>query len=316
MKEVMEDTNTKESIEAPAPKTMEVGIQYRPTGKIYTFLADSSELASGDAVIVESESGEALGYVIVPPHVAKEGEALQGTKKVLRRASPQEIEREAARKEKALSFFATCQEKIRESGLQMKLIDVQLEDNEKKVVFIFFAEQRIDFRGLVKDLAQTLHMRIEMRQIGARDGAKYEGCLGPCGIQTCCSLYLRDFQSISISMAKHQGLTPNPAKLTGMCGKLKCCLAYEHGVYNECRKELPKQGLAVMSPSGPGKVIGYNILARECVIGLYAGGDHRFKCSELRPLTSEERDAAIAVARKAEEATEGRRRERLERRGR
>jgi cell fate regulator YaaT (PSP1 superfamily) len=188
----------------------------------------------------------------------------------------------------------------------MKLIDVEISEGGKKAVFIFFAESRVDFRALVKDLAGLLRMRIEMRQVGSRDEAKMAGCLGPCGLTTCCSTHLRQFQSISISMAKHQGLAPNPAKLTGMCGKLKCCLAYEQAAYDECRKGLLKTGSPVETSSGAGKIIGHNVLKRECIVRLYGGGEMRTPCDKCRKLTPEERDEAVAAARKAREEGEER----------
>jgi len=194
----------------------------------------------------------------------------------------------------------------------MKLIDVDITEGGKKAVFVFFAESRVDFRALVKDLAGLLRMRIEMRQIGSRDEAKIAGCMGPCGQTTCCSTHLRQFQSISISMAKHQGLAPNPAKLTGMCGKLKCCLAYEQVAYDECRKGLLKAGSPVETSSGAGKIVGHNVLKRECIVRLYGGGEIRTACDKCRKLTPEERDEAVAAARKAREEMS----ERSARRGR
>lgn len=303
---------------AVQPKPLAVGIQFRQAGKIYTFMTTNPSLEAGQPVIVEAEGGEAFAVVVAPPHEAAEGKLPQNIRRVIRLASPEEQEREHRRREQALEHFLFCRSKIRERGLPMKLVDVQLEEDGKKVVFIFFAEQRVDFRALVKDLAGALHLRIEMRQVGARDESKYRGCLGPCGLSTCCSAHLRQFQSISISMAKHQGLAPNPAKLTGMCGKLKCCLSYEHEVYNEYRQGLPKVGATVASPRGAGKVSGHNVLKRECTVRLFSGGEIRCPCEECRVLTPAEREEALTALRRVEEQNEERirqRRERRERRG-
>lgn len=287
---------------------MVAGVQFRPAGKIYTFVTEEADFKRGEAVVVEAEGGSAVGFVIVPPHEGEEGEIAQNAKKIIRKAEKEDLISLAVSREKALECFAFCRDKIREKSLPMKLVDAVVEEDGKKIVFTFFAEQRIDFRGLVKELAGMLHMRIEMRQVGSRDESKHKGCLGPCGLTTCCSLYLRQFEPISISMAKHQGLAPNPAKLTGMCNKLKCCLSYEHEAYDECRKGLPKIGAAVSSKHGSGKIIGHNVLKRECAVRLYSGGEFRCPCDELSMLTAAEKQAAIDAVRKAEEAGEERQR--------
>lgn len=295
-------------------KILAVGVQFRPAGKIYIFTTTDPTLTRGDLVLVEAQVGQSIGIIISPPKEAIEGELLPDVKKVLHRATQEEIETETKFKEQALDCFIVCRDRIHERGLPMKLVDAQIEEGGRKVVFSFFSEGRVDFRSLVKDLATTLHMRIEMRQIGARDESKYHGCMGPCGLTTCCSTYLRQFQAISISMAKHQGLAPNPAKLTGMCGKLRCCLAYEHAVYNEYRQDLPKIGAAVNSPKGAGKIVGHNVLKRECIVRLYNGGESRCTCDKCTILTHAEREAAINAAREAQENLEEKIRQRRERR--
>lgn len=281
-------------------------MQFCDAGKIYTFVTTDPTLVARELVMVETQGGPAIGRLTSPPKEIADNESPQGTKRILHRASPEEIKKFAKYREQALEYFLVCQEKVRERNLQMKLVDAQIEEDGKRIVFVFYAEQRVDFRTLVKDLAGILHMRIEMRQVGARDEAKHRGCLGPCGLHTCCSLHLRQFQPISISMAKHQGLAPNPAKLTGMCGKLKCCLSYEHDIYNEYRKDLPKIGSAVSSPLGPGKVSGHNILRKECTVRLFGGGECRCACSACSPLDAQAREAALSAARRAEEEGEER----------
>ena len=312
--EPQKDIAPPEEAKGPAnPALRAVGVQFRPAGKIYTFASEDAEISAGDLVIVESEGGTALGQVVAPPAGSAEAPP-QHAKRVLRRASPEEIDADRRRKEQALSHFALCREKVKERALPMKLVDAQIEEDGRKIVFSFFSEGRIDFRQLVKDLAGQLHMRIEMRQVGARDEAKHRGCIASCGQMTCCSLHLRQFQSISISMAKHQGLAPNPAKLTGMCGKLKCCLAYEHEVYNEYRQGLPKMGASVESPEGAGKIVGHNVLKRECTVRLFRGGETRCPCEKCRVLTPAEREAAMDAARKEYEAGIEKMRQRREKR--
>jgi cell fate regulator YaaT (PSP1 superfamily) len=300
-----------EGVNEKAP-TFSIGVQFRPAGKIYTFATHDRELVRGDRVIVEGVEGECVAEIACPSSEMGTGELPANASMILRRASAEDIESFEQLREKAVECFTTAAERIRDRQLPMKLIDVDVTDAGKKAVFIFFAENRVDFRALVKDLAGLLHMRIEMRQIGARDEAKIHGCMGPCGQTTCCSTHLRQFQSISISMAKHQGLAPNPAKLTGMCGKLKCCLAYEQAAYDECRRGMLKVGAPVETAKGTGKIVGANILKRECTVRLYAGGEVRLPSDECRKLTPEERDTALTAARKAKEEGE----ERSRRRGR
>ena len=301
----MNGSPTEQKQEGPKPADLAVGVQFRPAGKIYTFVTTDPSLKKGEEVVVESEGGSAVATVINPPSLPAKEKMPKKAKRLLRRASEEEMEKERLRRERALECFGVCQQRIRERNLPMKLVEASVTPDESKAIFSFFAEHRVDFRSLVKDLAQALRMRIEMRQIGARDEAKSMACLGPCGLPTCCSYHLREFQSISISMAKHQGLTPNPPKLTGMCGKLKCCLAYEEAAYEEQRQGLPKLGAAVECPKGVGKVVGHNVLKRECIVRLYGGiGEARCPCDQCRPLTAKERDAAIAETRKVKEGEE------------
>lgn len=293
------------------PNELLVLVQFRRAGRTYTFSTTDPTLKQGDTVMVESDEGPAYAYVVVAPKEPDEKNIPQGLKKVMRRTTAADTKEHKVLREKALSHFDACKAKIAEHKLPMKLIDTEMAEGGRKIIFYFFAEQRVDFRNLVKDLAQALHLRIEMRQIGARDETKSMGCVGPCGLETCCSQHLRQFNSISISMAKQQGLTPNPAKLTGMCGKLKCCLEYECAAYQEMRQGLPKLGAAVHCEKGDGKIIDLNILKRECAVGLYGGGMHRCPCSELRTLSNEERETAVKSAREAHEAQQEERQARI-----
>lgn len=285
-----------EDQKAAEPKKLSVGIQFRHAGKIYTFVSTDPTILFGEAVVVEAEGGNCVAFVASPPKEFGENSPKE-LRRVIRRATPEDLDLHLKRRERAVDIGDICREKIREHNLDMKLIDTEIIDGGAKAVFTFFAEQRVDFRALVKDLAGLLKMRIEMRQVGARDESKMVGSLGPCGLETCCSSHLRSFKSISISMAKQQGLTPNPAKLTGKCGKLKCCLDYEHLAYQELRKGLPKLGTSVECEKGCGKIIDLNILKRECGILLYGGGMVRCPCANAKPLSKDEREAALAKSR-------------------
>ncbi len=280
---VQDDATTKESPSAGerAGRLM-VGVQFRPAGDIYSFLTDDAELVSTDSVVVEGEHGESVATVIVASREVPAKDVPKNARKVVRRATDDDLRDHAKRREEARELFEMCEQKIMDHGLPMKLIDADLVEAGKKVIFFFSAEQRVDFRGLVKDLASALHRYIEMRQIGSRDASSFIGCMGPCGRTTCCSSFLRQFQSISIAMAKNQGLSPNPAKLTGMCGKLKCCLAYENKAYAELRKGLPKQNSWVETPKGVGKLVKLDILKQQCAVRLEGGGEVRLACRECR----------------------------------
>lgn len=284
-----------------------VGIQFRTATKIYHFTTTDDGLKIGDRVIVAGEDGPALATVIAPPSPPKG--ASPGIKPISHRATDAEINEENSRREQAHHYFKACSRKIKELALPMKLTDAELLDRGKKIRFVFYAEDRVDFRSLVKELAAILRLRIEMRQVGARDEAKYRGCLGACGqVTTCCSTFLRQFRSISIGMAKTQGLAPNPSKLTGLCGKLKCCLAYENDLYSEQRKGLFKIGNIVAAPQGTGKIINIDILTRRYLVAIDGGSLERIPADTCRRLEGEERSKRDAELVAKEEQI-GRRRE-------
>ncbi len=275
----MTQENTEQKVEAPevvneAPQVKEpkevrtAGVQFQVAGQFDTFLCKDLELSIKDKVIVDGELGERLGSIIVEPKSLPYDEVSKKINKIIRKATAQDIEKYTEVIEKSLDSYEICQERIVARNLPMKLVYAEYSNDNKKATFYFSAEGRIDFRELVKELASLLHTRIEMRQIGARDESKYLGALGPCGRCTCCSTHLREFQSISIQMAKNQGLSPNPTKLTGMCNKLKCCLFYENACYQECRKELPREGNFVETSRGRGKVVGVNCISKICDVFL------------------------------------------------
>lgn len=260
-----------------------VGVQFSSAGKVHSFEAGDHQLNIHDLVVVEGDKGPIIGKVIVPAYEEKAEEVPTNIRKVLRKAGPEDITRHQTNREEAMKAFNLCQKKIVEHGLSMKLVDVDVLTGDAKAIFYFTAEERVDFRSLVKDLATALHMRIEMRQIGARDAAKSIGSLGSCGLPCCCEMHLREFKSIAIQMAKNQGLSPNPAKLTGMCGKLKCCLIYENEMYSELKKSLPFVGSEVETPNGRGTVSNLDI-PRKLVSVRFdeTNKEIRFKSDEIK----------------------------------
>lgn len=288
------ESDTEKPAEMGSGQVLAVGVQHRIAGDIYTFTTDNEEIKTGDPVVVEGEQGESIAFVAVPPRPTLSSELPKNIKKILRVASEEDLTENAKRKEEAGDFFELCEKKIEEHKLPMKLVDAELVESGKKIVFFFFAEQRVDFRALVKDLASSVHKYIEMRQIGSRDASSFVGCMGPCGRTTCCSSFLRNFQSISIAMAKNQGLSPNPAKLTGMCGKLKCCLYYENKAYSQLRKGLPKHGNWVETPKGVGKITSLDILRRKCSVRLEEGGETKFGCDECQKIDKQQYDKSKA----------------------
>jgi cell fate regulator YaaT (PSP1 superfamily) len=263
-------TNVPENKAAPAaaPKpegTRRVaGVLFSRAGKIEFFLADGIEAKTHDLVVIKGDHQNVVGRLIVEPKDVPSSDVATNIRQILRKAAPDDIEQFNQIQEKARQGLELCARKAAEKGLPMKLIDVSYEDN--KAIFFFFAEERVDFRALVKELASALHMRIEMRQVGSRDEAKAIGALGPCGEVCCCERFLKEFNSIGIAMAKTQGLTPNPAKLTGMCGKLKCCLHYENATYLEERKNLPPVGSKVKTSSGQGVITALDVLKHQCTV--------------------------------------------------
>ena len=236
-----------------------VGVRFRKAGKIYYFNPGNLELEIGDGVIVETARGIEYGTVVSGPqewHDDVNGEPL---KPVIRKADADDLERVQANDAKEREAFAICQDKIAAHGLPMKLVDVDYTFDGSKIIFYFTADGRIDFRELVRDLAQVFRTRIELRQIGVRDEAKMLGGLGCCGRELCCATWLREFSPVSIRMAKDQNLSLNPAKISGICGRLMCCLKFENEVYEEARNGFPEVGTRVMTPDGEGKIVGINI---------------------------------------------------------
>jgi len=220
-----------------------VGIRFKKAGKIYYFLPGGLELSSNDSVIVETARGMEYGKVTLPLREIRAEDIVAPLKEVLRKATKEDEENFIGNEKKEKEAFQICLNKIRAHKLPMKLIDVEYTFDGNKIIFSFTAEGRVDFRELVKDLAAVFRTRIELRQIGVRDEAKMLGGLGSCGRELCCASFLGDFEPVSIRMAKDQNLSLNPAKISGICGRLMCCLKYENGCYegHGCKNETVRE---------------------------------------------------------------------------
>lgn len=237
-----------------------VGVRFKKAGKIYYFDPDHLDIQKEDNVIVETARGIEFGHVVIGKRDVPEDEIVSPLKKVLRIATSEDVKVHQDNKEKNCDTFKVCEEKIKAHGLDMKLIDVEYTFDNNKVIFYFTADGRIDFRELVKDLAAVFKTRIELRQIGVRDEAKMVNGIGPCGVGLCCANWLGDFAPVSIKMAKDQNLSLNPTKISGICGRLMCCLKYEHDTYLALRKGMPNRGDRVLTEEGPAVVFDTNIL--------------------------------------------------------
>jgi cell fate regulator YaaT (PSP1 superfamily) len=232
-----------------------VGVRFKRAGKVYYFDPDVHEIEKGQAAIVETARGVEYGDVVVGPKQVPDDEIVPPLKKVIRVATEDDKAVHLENKARAVEALEICQEKVAKHGLEMKLIDVEYTFDNNKVIFYFTADGRVDFRELVKDLASVFRTRIELRQIGVRDEAKMLNGIGPCGVGLCCANWLGDFAPVSIKMAKDQNLSLNPTKISGICGRLMCCLRYEHENYVHIRKELPRKNERIMTPEGLAIVI-------------------------------------------------------------
>ncbi|MGQ9825644.1 MAG: PSP1 domain-containing protein, partial [Desulfotomaculales bacterium] len=245
-----------------------IRVRFKKAGKVYYFDPAEHQLAPGDEVIVETVRGLEYGLVVSPPAEVADEEVVTPLKKVVRKATEEDRRLLACLKSKEKNAFCICEQKIAAHGLPMKLIDVEKTFDEGKLIFYFTAEGRIDFRELVKDLAAIFRTRIELRQIGVRDEAKMLGGLGCCGRELCCATWLSDFASVSIRMAKEQNLPLNPTKISGICGRLMCCLKYENELYEKAREGYPPLNSRVATPDGEGKVTGINIFKKTLTVEL------------------------------------------------
>jgi cell fate regulator YaaT (PSP1 superfamily) len=270
-----------------------IGVRFKNVGKVYYFDPDGKQLEKGSKVIVETSRGIECGEVAMKNRQVSEDKLVQPLKKLIRMATVEDLKRVEENHKKEKTAFQICLKKIAAHKLEMKLVDVEYTFDNSKILFYFTADGRVDFRELVKDLASVFHTRIELRQIGVRDEAKMLGGLGICGRPFCCSSFLNGFQPVSIKMAKEQGLSLNPAKISGICGRLMCCLKYEQETYIEKQHAVPAIGTAVMTPEGRGTVAERNLLAETVSVRMDFSPDaplRSFKSSEVKEL-KETKDA-------------------------
>ena len=249
-----------------------VSVSLQPAGHLYNYLAGGLTLKRGDRVLVEGDAGTRIGTIEIEPREPPATLDLSALRPIVRIAGDDDLHGEAedlVREARARRIFL---QRVSERSLPMKLVSVEYTLDGRKVTFYFIAEARVDFRDLVRDLANTIRARVEMKQIGARDETKVTGGLGPCGRELCCSSWLRDFDAVTVKMAREQGLALNPSRLAGMCGRLKCCLRYEYATYVELKRTLPGIGKRVQSVKGDGKVLRQNILKQTVLIQLDEDG--------------------------------------------
>ena len=283
-----------------------VGVSFRKNGRVFYFDPVGFAPVMGDKVVVETSRGLDVGDVVIPTQDMPLKEDLPALKPVLRIATPQD--HETLRRNQALEKEAMVMapERIAAHNLDMKLVSVEYAFDGNKATFFFTSDGRVDFRELVHDLAGRLHMRIELRQIGVRDETKMKGGIGPCGRAVCCSTFLDSFHPVSIKMAKEQNISLNPTKISGLCGRLMCCLEYEHEFYAETRNAAPRIGARIQTPDGPGEVHNISVIRQEVVARVVLPDQtveqRRYAFDIVKPLTDDEHKAAleqIAVDRPA-----------------
>ncbi len=250
-----------------------ISVRFKSGGKQYYFDPQGLTVQTGEGVILETARGLEYGECTRGNHMVEDTAVVQPLRTVVRVATEKDIETVKQNREKEEKAFKVCQEKIAEHGLDMKLVDAEYSFEGNKVLFFFTSEGRVDFRALVKDLAASLHARIELRQIGVRDEAKMLGGLGICGKPFCCSQFLNEFQPVSIKMAKTQSLSLNPTKISGTCGRLMCCLKYEQDAYEDAVKRCPKQDSFVETPEGVGTVTNVNLLREQVKVAIEDSND-------------------------------------------
>lgn len=256
---------------------MVIGVRFKRAGKVYFFEPGELEIKAGDALVVETARGIEYGEAVTPARDVPEEQLVMPLRPVVRVATPQDTQLALTNSENEKSAYEVCQDKIANHNLEMKLVDVEYAFDGSKILFYFTANGRVDFRALVKDLASVFKTRIELRQIGVRDEAKMLGGLGPCGRPICCGQFLGDFQPVSIKMAKEQSLSLNPTKISGLCGRLMCCLKYEQENYETARKRMPRIGREIMTPDGYGTVVGINVLCETVKVRVQQGDAYEVK---------------------------------------
>lgn len=248
-----------------------IGIQFRKGGKIYHFDPGEYALKKGDYVVVRTEQGTGMGYLVEGPYPKDPLVHRTAIKTIDRPATEEEIQKHRTNQEFEVDAKNYCLERIKVHNLDMSLVDVEYFFDGSKIIFYFTADGRVDFRELLKDLVRRLRTRVELRQIGIRNQAKMVGGLGGCGRPLCCTSFLKNFHAVSIKMAKEQNLSLNPTKISGACGRLMCCLQYEYDTYRELKKDMPKLGKKIEIPEGRGKVVRQNIMDRSITVLLEDG---------------------------------------------
>ena len=243
-----------------------VGVQFKQVGKKYFFDPNGFELKKGDYVLVETVRGMEFGTVVIAPKLVGEEDVFLPLKPVMRIATEEDIEKHRQNKADEAYAIEACEQLIVKNKLDMQLLGCEYTFDRTKLIFYFTAEGRVDFRQLVKDLAYTFRLRIELRQIGVRDAAKMIGGLGPCGRVLCCTSFLGEFATVTIKMAKNQQLSLNPSKISGVCGKLLCCLKYENETYVELMTRLPDVGNRVLTELGEGRVRSINMISETLMV--------------------------------------------------
>lgn len=247
-------------------------VRLRESGQVYLYQAHHINVKEGDYVIVEHDRGLDYGRVVSPKDkVTADTASKEPPKKVVRLAGENDLKQIEENRSKAKDAFSACLKKIEEHKLDMKLVQAEYSFDRTKIIFYFTANGRIDFRNLVKDLAKIFKARIELRQIGVRDEARLFGGFGPCGRELCCARFLKDFEPVTIKMAKEEGLPLNPPKISGLCGRLMCCLYFEYETYKILSKGLPREGERVHTPQGKGKVVSVNVFKRSAIVELEDG---------------------------------------------
>jgi cell fate regulator YaaT (PSP1 superfamily) len=248
-----------------------VGIRFRPAGRIYYFDPQGASYSTGQYVIVETSRGVEAGRIVIASKKLAERELSDPLKPVLRLANEDELRMMLSFKGKEKEALVQCAQQVQQHNLPMKLVEAEFTFDGSRLTFYFTADERVDFRALVRDLAATFRTRIELRQIGARDQAKLQGGVGMCGKTLCCSSWISDFGVVSIKMAKEQDLPLNPSKISGVCGRLLCCLAYENDNYVQAKQNMPQVGTMLDTPGGQGKVVAINVPKESVEVMLESG---------------------------------------------
>ena len=262
-----------------------VGVMFQDGNKTYHFDSAGLELARGDRVVVQTSKGSEIGQVVEPTRHVDDADLPASLKKVVRVATGQDLEAEASCRCLRKEAMAKCRELIAAHGLDMKLVSADISFGRERVTFNFYSDERVDFRALVAELSKELDMRVELRQIGAREEARMVGGLGPCGRHLCCQLFPGDDDPVSIRMAKEQNLPLNPVKISGLCGRLMCCLKYEQEQYVTFRKQAPSRGTKIRTPAGESAVTGYNVLKESVTVRMEDGSSEELRLDDCEEQT-------------------------------